>query len=194
MTFEFNFLNRFNKILTAELPSDLRTLDQHLDFIIPKINEYGEDLSETEYWTNKRWKEVREGEQFHEAILHIFTPGAEYMMVIDGNIINGSWKQLGTDNTMILEIAGKKELFDLRFMNGEFLILTKHGNQTRDGQRKYFFLVEERKSRNPENGVELSWRVLCERLYNIFRDDSKSFLYWFTAVALLLLALYILST
>jgi hypothetical protein len=194
MTFEFNFLNKLNNILTAELPTDLRTLDQHLDFILPKIMEYGEDIGETEYWTNKRWKEVREGDQFHEAILHIFTPASEYLLSIDGNIINGGWKQLGTYNTLILEMAGRKELFDLRFMNSEFMVLTKHGNQTRDGQRKYFFLVEESKSRNPENGTDLSWRRLCERLYNTFRENSQSFMYWFAAVAVLLFALYILST
>lgn len=194
MTFEINFLNRFNKLLTAELPADLRTLDQHLDFILPRINEYSEDIREMEHWTDKRWKEIREGDQFHEAILHIFTPNSEYMLSIDGNIVNGSWKQLGTYNTIILEMAGRKELFDLRFMNGDFMVLSKHGNQTREGLRKYFFLVEETKSRNGANGTELSWRNLCELLYNVFRDDSKSFLYWFLAIGLILAALYVLST
>ena len=194
MTFEFKFLNSFNKLLTAELPADLRTLDQHLDFILPKINEYSEDIREKEYWTNKRWKEVREGDQFHEAILHIFSPDNEYMLVIDGNIITGKWRQLGDYNTIILEMAGRNELFDLRFMNNDFLVLAKHGNQIKENQRKYFFLVEEGKTRNPMNGTELSWRRLCELLYNVFREDSKSFLFWFIAIGLILAAFYLLST
>ncbi len=194
MTFEFNFLNRFNKLLSAELPADLRTLDQHLDYIVPKINEYGEDIRETEYWTNKRWKEVRESEQFHEAVLHIFTKEGEYMLSVDGNIVNGSWRQLGDYNTLILDMAGRKELFDLRFMNSDFMILTKHGNQTREGQRKYFFLVEEGKSRHPENGTELGWRRLCELLYNVFRDDSRTFITWAAVIGVIVVTIYLLST
>jgi hypothetical protein len=91
-------------------------------------------------------------------------------------------------------MAGRKELFDLKFMNSDFMILAKHGNQAKDGQRRYFFLVEESKARHPENGSELSWRRLCEMLFNVFRDDSKSFLYWFAAVGIILAALYVLST
>jgi hypothetical protein len=194
MTFEFNFLNQFNRLLSAELPDDLRTLDQHLDFIIPCINEYSEDIREPEYWTNKRWKEVREGDQFHEAILHIFTQESEYMLSIDGNLINGKWQQLGEYNTLILEMPGRKELFDLKFMNSDFMILCKHGNQLKEGQRKYFFLVEESKTRHPQTGTDLSWRTICESLFNVFRDDSKSFLLWFLAIALILGTLYLLST
>jgi hypothetical protein len=87
MTFEFNFLNRLNNLLTAELPTDLRSLDQHLDFIIPKINEYGEDIREMEYWTNKRWKEVRESEQFHEAILHFSSACNIYIVMLKSQIL-----------------------------------------------------------------------------------------------------------
>jgi hypothetical protein len=194
MTFEFNFVNKLNGLLTAELPDDLRTLDQHLDFILPTIKEYSEDVGELNYWTNRRWKEIREGDQFHESILHIFTPTNEYLLAIDGNIINGNWQKLGEYNTMILEMAGRKELFDLHFMNDTFMVLSKHGNQTKEGYRKYFFLVEETKTRNAENGTELNWRRLCEMLYNVFREQSSSFVYWIIALIILGASIAVLSS
>lgn len=65
--------------------------------------------------------EIREEEGFHEAILHIFEEGGEYMLSIDGNLMKGTWRQLGEYNSLVVEISGKNELFDLRFMNAEFI-------------------------------------------------------------------------
>jgi hypothetical protein len=175
--------------VSPDLPSDLGDLDSHLAFILPKVIAYGEDLREEKFWISKRWKEVRDDEGFHESILHIFNAGGEYLLALDGNVVKGSWKRLNQDNTLILEISGKSELFDLRFLNGDFMILSKHGDQVRIGKRRYFCLIHERAAR--AGGREMDWRNLMEKLFNIWRDNSLSLWAWFAFVLVLGAILYL---
>lgn len=171
-----SIFSEISKAFSPDLPKDLGDMDAYLDFILPKVIPYGEDLRELPYWQGKRWKEIRQEEGFHEAILHIFNPGGEYMLSIDGNLMKGSWRQLSDYNSLVVEIGGKSELFDLRFMNGEFIILTKHGDQARKGLRRYFLMVHEPATRS--RGVELDWRNLMEKLFNIWRENSLSIWAW----------------
>lgn len=158
------------------MPKDLGSMDQHLDYILPKVVPYGEDLRELHFWQSKRWKEIREEEGFHEAILHIFHPGGEYMLAIDGNLMKGTWRQLSDFNSLVMEMGGKGELFDVRFLDNDFLILTKHGDQARKGQRRYFLLVNEKSTR--QGGKELDWRNIMEKLYDVWRRNSLSIWAW----------------
>lgn len=178
-----------SRAFSPELPDELGTLDEHLQYIIPHVIGFGEDLRETAYWHSRRWREVRDDEGFHESILHIFNPGGEYLYVMDGNIIKGSWRQLGAENTLILEIAGRSELFDLRFLNAEFLILAKHGDQSRKGNRRFFCLAYEPLTRG--RGGDIDWRNLMERMYNIYRENSLSLWSWFFFILAIAVVIYL---
>jgi hypothetical protein len=178
-----------SRALSPELPADLGTMDQHLDFILPKVIPYGEDLSEERFWIGKRWREVRDDEGFHEAILHIFNAGGEYLLSLDGNILKGSWRRLGNSNSLILELSGRSELFDLRFLNNDFLVLAKHGDQARKGQRKYFLLANEPVLRGP--GGEVDWRNLMEKMFNVWRENSLGFGSWVLLFVLIFIILYL---
>ena len=185
MAFEVRIFNDISRAFSPDLPRDLGTMDQHLDFILPKVIPYGEDLREEQYWIGKRWKEVRDDEGFHEAILHIFNTGGEYLLSLDGNLVKGSWRKLGTYNTLIIEIAGRSELFDLRFLNADFLVLTKHGDQGRKGQRRFFCLIHER------SAGELDWRNVMEKMFNVWRENSLSLWAWVVFIAILGLIAYL---
>jgi len=185
MAFEFGFFNDISRAFSPDLPRDLGTLDQHLDFILPKVIPYGEDLREENFWIGKRWKEVRDDEGFHEAILHIFNTGGEYLMSLDGNLIKGVWRKLGEYNTIIIEIAGRSELFDLRFLNPDFMILSKHGDQGRKGQRRFFCLIHERSAR------DLDWRNVMEKLFNVWRENSLSLWTWLFFIGLMAIIVYL---
>ena len=165
-----------SKIFSPSLPSDLGSFDDHLDYILPKIVPYGEDLREGSFWLSMRWQEIREDEGFHEALLHIFNPGGEYLLVVDGNIIKGAWRQLNDNNSMIIDLGGKSELFDLRYLNGDFMVLSKHGDQGRKGQRRYFLLAREGAVRSAYG--TLDWRNVMESLYNVWRENSLSLWAW----------------
>ncbi len=189
MAFEVSIFNDISRAFSPDLPRDLGTMDQHLDFILPKVIPYGEDLREEQYWIGKRWKEVRDDEGFHEAILHIFNTGGEYLLSLDGNLVKGTWRKLGTYNTLIIEIAGRSELFDLRFLNTDFLVLTKHGDQGRKGQRRFFCLIHERSASSPKG--ELDWRNVMEKMFNVWRENSLSLWAWLVFIAILGLIVYL---
>ena len=175
--------------VSPDLPKDLGDMDSHLAFILPKVIPYGEDLGEEKFWISKRWKEVRDEEGFHEAILHIFNTGGEYLLSLDGNVVKGTWKRLNQDNTLIIELSGKSELFDLRFLNPDFMVLSKHGDQARIGKRRFFCLIHEKAAKS--GGREMDWRNLMEKMFNIWRDNSLSIWAWFFFIALLGLILYL---
>ncbi len=185
----FNTLFRdISRALSPDLPNDLGNMDNHLDFILPKVIPYGEDLGEKQFWVDKRWKEVRDDEGFHEAILHIFGQNGEYLLSLDGNLMKGAWRQLGADNSLIVEMGGRSELFDLRFMNAQFMVLTKHGDQARKGLRRYFLLAHEPVIRG--RGGDLDWRNVMEKLFNVWRENSLSIWAWLFFLLLLALIIY----
>jgi hypothetical protein len=175
---------------TFELPlPDAATMDQQLDQIIPRVRPWGEDLYEQQYYLETRWLEIRDDDEFHESVLHIFRDEGEYMISIDGNITQGIWKILSKSNTFIIEkMVGDavitSELYDLAFLNKDFFILRKHGDQKRKGGKKYFVLANERSVRG------LEWRDVMELLYNQYRNNST---YMVSLIALVVLVLATLA-
>jgi hypothetical protein len=174
------------RVISPDLPRDLGSFDQHLDFILSKVAPHSEDLREVGFWQGKRWREIREDEGFHENLLHIFNSGGEYLLSLDGNIVKGSWRQLNDNNSIILEMGGRSELFDLCFLNNDFLVLSKHGDQARKGQRKYFMFAHERIVRGDPN-----WRSLMERMFNIWRENSLSIWAWVAFIAFVGIVLWL---
>ena len=63
-------LDNASGLFSLDLP-ERETMDQYLDFILPKVRQYSEDVRERPYFEDVRWKEVREGDTFHESVLHI---------------------------------------------------------------------------------------------------------------------------
>lgn len=173
--------DNIGEIFSPPLPGDLGTFDQHIDFILGKVTPYGEDLREKNFWLKKRWQEVRDDEGFHESLLHLFNEGGEYLLIVDGNIVKGTWKQLNDNNSLILEMGGRSELFDLRFLNADYMILAKHGDQARKGQRKYFLLVREPLAKGRD------WRTIMEGMFNIWRDSSVSLWGWVSLIIVIAL-------
>lgn len=175
--------NDISRVFSPPLPKELGSFDDHLDFILPKVMPYGEDLREEHFWLSKRWQEIREDEGFHEALLHIFNPGGEYMLSVDGNIIKGGWRRLAQDNSLIIDMGGRTELFDVIYLNGDFLIMSKHGDQARKGQRKYFMLVRENAIRSRDGMPD--WRNMMEALFNVWRENSLSLWAWFIFIVII---------
>jgi len=173
-----------SRALSPDLPKDLGDLNAHLDFVLPKVIPYGEDLRETHFWMDKRWREIRDEEGFHEALLHIFGQNGQYMLSLDGNLENGTWQQLGEENALILQMGVKKELFDLRFLNKEFMVLTKHGDQARKGLPRFILLAHEPITRG-RRGEDLDWRNMMEKMFNVWRENSLSIWAWIFFLLLL---------
>ena len=193
MAIENKMLDNLSRTFELELP--LReSMEEYLDLIIPNIRPWGDDLYEYEEkaYFETRWLEIRDKEDFHESVLHIFNENNEYLISIDGDIYKGSWRVFEKSNTMIIEqMAGgsvaKSELYDLAFLSKDFFILKKHGDQTRKGNRKYFVMGRESVVRN------LEWRDVVELLFNNYRSGNSSFTFIAVAVAIIILGFIIFS-
>lgn len=180
---ESQFIDKLFRSFSLELPQ-LETLDQYLDYILPLIRAWSEDLREHEYYLETRWKEIRDDDQFHEDVLHIFRAENEYLLSMDGNISKGQWQLLARSNTMILERLADdavvtSELFDLAFLNRDFFVLKKHGSH----QRKYFVMARENIARR------LEWRDTMELLFNSYRSNSQFII--FVVLAVVIVAAFI---
>ncbi|SRR5690606_31397541 len=187
MAIENKFLETVTRSLSLELP--LRnSMDEYLDMIIPLVKPWGEDLYEEKYYLDTRWLEVKDEDTFHESVLHIFRPEGEYLHSIDGNIHQGKWRKIDNSNTFIIEqTAGttttKSELYDLAFLNKDFFILKKHGDQRRKGFSKYFVLGREAYIK------DLEWRDVMELLFNRYRSNSRYIM--FAGFILLIVIIFI---
>ena len=155
--------------LKNELPV-FDNMDAYIDYILPYIKLNSEDLSEHNLYLNKRWKEFRDEDDFHEAVLFIFqnNPEQSLLLSIDGNIGIGKWQVLDGTRTLIIEMGGakqKSELYDLAFLSKDFLILKKHGNQKRIAKNKYLMLGLE------SSTGRLDWLDLMEKLFESHRKN-----------------------
>ena len=167
---ENKFLDKITTSLSAEFPV-ADSMDRFLDVIIPKIRPWGEDLYEEHFYVGKAWLEIRDDETFHTSVLHFFNEGGEYLKSVDGDITSGSWRYMDGSNKFLIGEGNRDgELFDLSFLDGQFFILSKHGDQERMGQRKYFVMVVE----NVGKGLEA--REVMERLFNKYRNNSGLFI------------------
>ncbi len=175
----------FYKALNLELP-ELSKLDAYVDYILPKIAPHSEDLYEMEFYAEKPWLEIRDDDQFLDAVLHIFKKeqnleikqkgeddGRDYLRSIDGNVEKGSWTYLQkqSSNIILIKTSSSYELFEKVFINPDFFILKKHGYKHKSGNRKYFFMAREKRVKN------LEWREIVELLYNIYRFRIRFILF-----------------
>ena len=163
-------IDKLSRSFELEMP-DGRTMDDYLDEILPLIRTWSEDLYEEEFFLDTRWLEMRDDEHFTETILHIFREKGEYMIVREGDIDSARWNTLPNSNTLLLETGKRGEFFDLAFLNQDFLVLKKHGEQQRRGMRKYFVLGREAVV------SRLEWRDMMELMFNLYRGNSQLVVY-----------------
>lgn len=184
---ENKLIDRIANTFNVELPQ-AESMDEFLDLLLPKIRHLGEDLREEKFYVGRHWIEIRDDEDFHELVLHVFNPEEEYILSTDGEVWFGKWRYLG--NKLIFgkldpdEDDPTGEAFELAFMDPEFMILKKLSNPLKLLlNRKYFVLVAEPLARRME------WRELMELLFNKYRNNSS---FYITVVLIVLLIVAII--
>ena len=175
-------IQNISKTFQLELP-ECDSMDEYLDAILPKINNWNEPLSKLGF-LNKRWLEVKDDEEFKDNILHIFCEDHEYLISIEGNILKGTWRTLSDENTLIFEMGGRKELYDCVFNHPDYFILKKHGNQQRKGFNKYFFLGKE------SNVANSDWTDVMQSLYSLYSNNTKFMIYLVGIALAIIIILY----
>ena len=165
----------------------------------------------------KPWQEIRDDPGFQETVLHFFNEGGEYLQSVDGNVTRGRWRLLDATNKIIIEQGGgggkggggnrggdnrnrdnrggggkggnpsKSELFELAFLNKQFFILKKHGDQFKKRSRRYLMLGYEGSVRG------LKWKDCVELLFNEYRSHWGMFHYIVLAAIILVVMVILFS-
>lgn len=194
-------------LLGLNLPENLGSIDDYVDFILPKIYYLGEDIKNTEYYVDTPWKEIREDADFHEHIVHIFKApeisflvkskaeddGPDYMRLVNGEGPKGKWMFLEKNNILLIKQAAVPTLqqalnsfesFQLVFLNDEFLIVKRYGSSPKNGEGKYIILGRESRVRFIE------WRECMDLLYNVYRYNMVYISFASAIIGFILLLFY----
>ncbi len=194
-------------ILALNLP-EFGTVDEYIDHILPKIYYLGEDIKNEEYYVDTPWKEIRQDEQFHEHIVHIFKArehgfdvkakteddGPDYMRLVNGEGPKGKWTYLDKNNILLIkqaavpsmqQVLNAFESFQLRFLGEDFLILQRYGSSPKPGEGKYIVLGREVRVRT------LEWRECMDLLYNVYRYNMVYIAFASIIFAFILLLFYL---
>lgn len=150
------------------------SLDEGIDYVLGYVKDFSDGLSDKHLYLDVRWVELRDDVNFQENILHVFKEGGTYLRTLDGDISTGSWEL--NLNGFVLKFAGKHELYELAFLDEQFWIMRKHGDQISKGHRKYFVLTTEKVKKGKE------WMDLLEVLFSLYRGNSN-----YVAVVILVL-------
>ncbi len=179
MSTEPKFSDLIGQAFRTELP-ELDDMEAYLDFILPRIRPLGEDLYEESHYVNKPWLEFQDNDSFTDVVLHFFNPEGEYLRSVNGDVSAGQWRYLESSNKMLIEHR-ETQLFDLAYMDKNFFILRKHGEQSRLGKAKYFVMAHEAVA------SRLEWRDLMELLYESYRSNNR-FYFMLTVIVLIAIA------
>ncbi len=178
-----NFIVSIQEAFNPTLP-DVGGLMDYLDFMMPYISNWGEDLIETEYYTaegGKPWLEFRDQVNFQETVLHFFNPDGEYLRSVNGNVSKGRWRLLEKTNKMIIDITGGKdkstgsnELYELVYLDETFFILQKHGSSQKFLALGYEPMV-----------AGMTWLEYVQALFQQYRNKHRRFILVLTGIAVL---------
>jgi hypothetical protein len=176
---------------------EMDSLDEYMEYLIPKIRYFGEDLSEEHFYRKQRWVQLIEGSS--DVVLHMFEPvlepegfhGGTYYIVRNGNVKQSSWAYM-EGNKMILH---GNQLYDLGFLNPYVFILRKHGDNEPLNRGKFIVLVGESSTRGIMSQAlgtgQVNKETLAELLYHYYAFNNFVTAFIIIGVPFFLLALYI---
>ena len=174
-TLEGKFLDNITSIFELELPRDFETMEEYLDFIIPRVKNWSRPLDETKLWLECRWMEIQGKEAWDKSFIHIFMTNGEYLLFDNGVMTKRSWRLVG--EAFVLDEGKSTILYDIEFLNDMFLILKQHGTS------RYFVLGDEKFVKK----IKYDWYNAMEELYNVYRNNSRFSLWVFVLIFIVIM-------
>lgn len=176
-TLEGKFLDNITSTFELELPQDLQTMEQYINYIVPRVKYWSGKIENTKLWQERRWMEIQGTEAWDKSFIHIFMPDGEYLIFDNGVMTKRSWRYLS--GALVLDEGRSTILYDIDFINDTFLILKQHGTN------RYFVLGDEKFVKK----VNYDWYNAMEELYNIYRHNSKFSMWVFVLIFFLVMFL-----
>lgn len=194
------FVDWFLDLLGDDLPSMTR-MDEYMEYILPLIVSYSDDISDSTSFAAKDWLEVMEEEHYLEAIYHTYDVSVHqldprisiedqekvYQRSVEGNILVGTWDSFNEPTpTLSIKTISRNDEYEIVFVNADFFILKKGAVKDQKGDRLYVLMG------NEDLIQDLVWLEVMELLYNIYRYRSR-FLIFVGAIVFFIVLVLIFS-
>lgn len=156
-------------------------------------------MKEQKFYINKSWVEVQDKEDFHELVVHFFSPKPElvedgevieweYLRSTDGEVWQGRWRYVGNKLFIGDEDYEDTKVYELAFLDNEFMILKLLANPRKfiaEKKNKYFVLTIEKLGR------KLEWLDLVKHLFQKYH--TSNYMYYLIAVLIALIVIVLLA-
>ena len=169
---EDRLLDKIAEPFNLHLP-DYESLEAMIEGILPAVGQYGEVRIEEGgplYTTN--WVKMSDRVGTLQVVMYTFQDAGmmgqgEIQVVTDGEVSGRAFKVEEGGKRIIIgqSLMHDSFLYELAFLDNDFLILSRHGNKANLRDRHLFFCRE-------AIGVRLTWNEALERLVDKYRNSQ----------------------
>ncbi|TXF84025.1 hypothetical protein FUA23_21350 [Neolewinella aurantiaca] len=164
---EDRLLDKIAQPFNLNLPEH-ETMEQAIDEFLPAVRGFGfKDLTDENAPLYKvDWVSMTDKPGATEVNLHTFLPSGEIRIARDGSMDGMSFNVL-TSNRIIIGQSVHRDafLYELQFMDEDFLIFKRHGNEA-NIKKKYLFYCRE------AIGTRLVWNEALEKMVDKYRNNQ----------------------
>ncbi|WP_116124817.1 hypothetical protein [Lewinella sp. IMCC34183] len=167
---EDRLLDKIAEPFNLQLP-EYATLEAMIDGILPAVAQFGEPnlLEEDGPLYTVNWVKMTDRPGATEVELYTFQGymQGEIRVVVDGKVDAKAYEveESGTRIIVGMSVMRDSFLYELSFIDSDFLILRRHGNAANISERYLFFCRE-------AIGTRLNWNEALERLVDKYRNSQ----------------------
>lgn len=164
-------LDRIAEPFNVNLP-EYPTMEAMIDSLLPVVKKFSEtSLNDTDsplYRVN--WVRMSDQPGYNRISLYNFDSRGEISIANDGEMDVSSY-EIVTDKRIIIGASKYRDsfLYELAFLDNDFLILVRHGNRA-NIKKPYLFFCSE------PLGKRLTWDEALEKLVGKYRDNQMPWL------------------
>ena len=179
MTMDDRLLDKLAEPFNLKL-AEYTSMHEMIEEVLPAVKRFSEpELADEDspfYDTN--WVRMTDNQGDNIVQLHTFSRTGEISIANDGAMDALSHKIVGPKRVIIGQSLYRDSfLYELAFMDNDFLILKRHGNDQNFKNKYLFYCVE-------HIGTRLTWDEALEKLVAKYRNNAMP---WWVFVAILLL-------
>lgn len=162
-------LDKIADPFNVRLP-EYQSIEEMIDEILPAVKQYSEGNLEDEeapmYKIN--WVKMSDEPGYNTISLHEFNAGSgEIVIANDGAMTSSFFRVLTAKRVVIGDSMYRNSfMYDLAFMDNDFLIFKRHGNPANIRNKKYLLYCSE------PVGTRLTWDEALEKLVEKYRDNQ----------------------
>ncbi|MBC6992886.1 hypothetical protein QWY85_03715 [Neolewinella lacunae] len=168
---EDRLLDKIAEPFNLKLP-EYSSMEEMIEEVLPAVAKYSDPTLDDEDAAIFKTDWVLMSDQVGNTAvsLHTFRPSGEIRIAIDGAIESRSFQVVKARRIIMgYSLSRDSVLYELAFMDSDFLILRRHGNAANHKQKYVFFCSE-------PIGTRLTWDEALERLVGKYRDNQMPWL------------------